>query len=47
MNKLFGTLLLLGALYGAWIGLSQTDILSGDIRFKIHGEYGSLLGGRR
>ncbi len=47
MNKLFGTLLLLGALYGAWIGLSQTDILSVDIRFTIHGEYGSWLGARR
>ncbi len=47
MRKLFKTALLLAALYGAWLGLSQTDILSTDIRFQGHSEYGALLGGRR
>ncbi len=47
MRKLLKTALLLAALYGAWLGLSQTDILSDDIRFRGHSEYGALLGGRR
>ncbi len=47
MRKLLKTALLLGALYGAWLGLSQTDVLSEDIRFRSHSEYGALLGGRR
>ena len=47
MRKLLKTALLLAALYGAWLGLTQTDILPTDIRFKVHGEYGALLGGRR
>jgi hypothetical protein len=46
MMKLFKATLLAAVLYGAWIGLSQTDILSKDIRFRVHGEYGALLGGR-
>lgn len=47
MKNLLKTALLLAALYGAWLGLAQTDILSGDIRFQGHSEYGALLGGRR
>ncbi len=47
MRNLLKTALLVGALYGAWLGLSQTDILSEDIRFQGHSEYGALLGGRR
>jgi hypothetical protein len=47
MRNLLKTALLLAALYGAWLGLSQTDILSKDIRFQGHSEYGALLGGRR
>ncbi len=47
MRKLLKTALLLAALYGAWLGLSQTDILPDDIRFRVDSEYGALLGGRR
>ncbi len=47
MKNLLQTALLLAALYGAWLGLSQTGILSTDIRFETHSEYGALLGGRR
>ncbi len=47
MRKLLKTALLLGALYGAWLGPSQTDFLSDDIRFRGHSEYGALLGGQR
>ncbi len=47
MKDLLKTALLLAALYGAWLGLDQTGILSGDIRFQGHSEYGALLGGRR
>ncbi len=46
MRNLLKTALLLAALYGAWLGLSQTDIFSEDIRFQGHGEYGALLRGR-
>ncbi len=46
MRNLLKTALLVGALYGAWLDLAQTDILSGDIRFQGHREYGALLGGR-
>ncbi len=47
MRNLLKTALLLAALYGAWLGLGQTDILSKDIRFQAPSEYGALLGGRR
>ena len=47
MRNLFQTALLLAALCGAWLGLSQTDILPTDFRFQAHSEYGALLGGRR
>ncbi len=47
MKNLLITALLLAALYGAWLGLAQTGILSGDINFQGHGEYSALLGGRR
>jgi len=47
VKDLLITALLLAALYGAWLGLDQTGILSGDIRFQGHSEYGALLNGRR
>ncbi len=51
MKNLLKTALLLAALYVAWLGLTQTDIVSDivsdDIRFRGHSEYGALLGGRR
>ena len=47
MRNLLKTALLLAVLYGAWLGLGQTDILSEDIRFQGRSEYGALLGGRR
>ncbi len=47
MRNLLKTALLLAALYGAWLGLSQTGILSTDIRFQAPSEYGALLGGQR
>ncbi len=47
MKNLLKTALLLVALYGAWLVLGQTDILSTDISFQGHSEYGALLGGRR
>ncbi len=45
MKKWLGIALLSAALYGAWQGLGQTDFLSNDVRFQVHGEYGALLGG--
>jgi len=33
MRNLLETASLLAALYGTWLGLSQTDTLSKDIRF--------------
>ncbi len=47
MNNLLGTALLLGALYLAFVWLTETEIFSTDIRFNIHSEYGATLGGRR
>ena len=47
MRKLLGTALFLGALYIAFIWLTETDIFSEDIRFKAPGEYSATLGGRR
>ncbi len=47
MKNLLKTALLLAALYVAWLGLAQTDILSKDIKFQAPSEYGALLGGRR
>ncbi len=47
MKKLLKSALLLAALYVAWLGLAQTDILSEDISFQGRSEYGALLGGRR
>ena len=47
MKNLLKTALLLAALYGAWLGLAQTDFLPEGIRFQGHSEYGALLGGRR
>ncbi len=47
MKKLLSTALFLGALYLAFVWLTDTELFSKDIRFSIHGEYGALLGGRR
>lgn len=47
MKNLLKTALLLAALYVAWLGVAQTDILPNDIEFPVHSEYGALLGGRR
>ena len=47
MNNLLSTALLLGALYLAFVWLTDTDFFSKDIRFSIHSEYGATLGGRR
>jgi len=46
MKNLLKTALLLAALYAAWLGVAQSDILPNDIKFPIHSEYGALLGGR-
>ena len=45
MKNLLKTALLLAALYGAWLGLAQTDLLSKDIRFQGHSENRALLDG--
>ncbi len=45
MKKWLGIALLAAALYGAWQGLGQTDLEYNDVRFRVHGEYGALLGG--
>ncbi len=47
MNNLLSTALLLGALYLAFVWLTETELFSTDIRFDFHSEYGALLGGRR
>ena len=47
MKNLVGTGLFLGALYLAFVWLTETELFSTDIRFNFHGEYGALLGGRR
>ncbi len=47
MNNLLSTALLLGALYLAFVWLTETEMFSTDIRFNIHSEYGATLGGRR
>jgi len=46
MKNLLKTALLLAALYVAWLGVAQTDILPDDIEFPVRSEYGALLGGR-
>jgi hypothetical protein len=47
VKNLLSTALFLGALYLAFVWLTDTELFSTDIRFNIHGEYGALLGGRR
>ncbi len=49
MKNLVGTGLFLGALYLAFVWLTETELFSTDIRFNfnIRSEYGALLGGRR
>ncbi len=47
MKKLLSTTAVLGALYMAFVWLTETELFSTDIRFKIHSEYSATLGGRR
>ncbi len=47
MKKLLSTAAVLGALYMAFVWLTETELFSTDIRFKIHSEYSATLGGRR
>ena len=47
VKKLLSTALFLGALYLAFVWLTETELFSTDIRFNFHSEYGALLGGRR
>ena len=47
MRNMLSTALFLGALYLAFVWLTETEIFSTDIRFNIHSEYGATLGGRR
>ena len=47
MKKLFSTALFLGALYLAFVWLTETELFSTDIRFNFHSEYSATLGGRR
>ena len=47
MKNLLSTALFLGALYLAFVWLTETELFSTDIRFKFGSEYGALLGGRR
>ncbi len=47
MKKLLSTALFLGALYLAFVWLTDTGLFSTDIRFSIHSEYGATLGDRR
>ncbi len=47
MIKLVQSALFLGALYLAFVWLTDTDLFSKDIRFNFHSEYGATLGGRR
>lgn len=47
MKKLLSTALVLGALYLAFVWLTETELFSTDIRFTFHSEYGATLGTRR
>jgi len=47
VKKLLSTALFLGALYLAFVWVTETELFSTDIRFNFHSEYGALLGGRR
>jgi hypothetical protein len=47
MKKLLSSALFLGALYLAFVWLTETELFSMDIRFEFHSEYGATLGGRR
>ena len=46
MKKLLSTVAFLGALYLAFVWLTETELFSTDIRFNFHSEYGATLGGR-
>jgi hypothetical protein len=47
MKKLLSTAAVLGALYMAFVWLTETELFSTDIRFKFHSEYSATLGGQR
>ncbi len=47
MKNLLSTALFLGALYLAFVWLTETELFSTDIRFNFYSEYGATLGGRR
>jgi hypothetical protein len=47
MKKLLSTAAVLGGLYLAFVWLTETELFSTDIRFKIHSEFSETLGGRR
>ena len=44
MKNLVGTGLFLGALFLAFIWLTETELFSMDIRFNFQSEYGATLG---
>ena len=44
MKNLVGTGLFLGALYLAFVWLTETELFSTDIRFNFHSEYSATLG---
>ena len=46
MKNLVGTGLFLGALFLAFIWLTETELFSMDIRFNFQSEYGATLGDR-
>jgi hypothetical protein len=47
MKQLLSTVAFLGALYLAFVWLTETELFSSDIRFKFHSEYSATLDGRR
>ena len=47
VKKLLSTAAFLGALYLAFVLLTDTELFSSDFRFNIHSEYSATLGGRR
>ncbi len=47
MKKLLSTAAFLGALYLAFVLLTDTELFSSDIRFDIHSDFSATLGGQR
>ncbi len=46
MKKLLSTAAFLGALYLAFVFLTDTELFSSDLRFNIHSDFSAALGGR-